>query len=96
MVILRKPVTMTSLLFCCSLSNFVYLLLLLLTLSYYYYFSTFSTTVVVSNVGSSILVLFSLFSHPFCMVCFLICKIVINYIGVGVLSNVFGGRTSVG
>ena len=30
-VILRKPVTMTSLLFCCSLRNFIYSLLLLLT-----------------------------------------------------------------
>ena len=87
---------MTSLLFCCSLSNFIYLLLLLLTLSKFYYFSTFSTTVLASNVGSSVLLLFSLFSHPLCMVCFLICKIVINYIGVGVLSNVFGGRISVG
>ena len=26
----------------------------------------------------------------------LICEIVINYIGLGVLANVFGGRTSVG
>ena len=30
-VILRKPVTMTSLLFCCSLLNVMYSLLLLLT-----------------------------------------------------------------
>ena len=46
-------------------------------------------------VGSSVLLLFSLFSHPLCMVCILICEIVINYIGLGVLANVFGGRTSV-
>ena len=30
-VVLRKPFTMTSLLFCCSLPNFIYSLLLLLT-----------------------------------------------------------------
>ena len=30
------------------------------------------------------------------MVYFLICEIVIIYIGLGVLANVFGGRTSVG
>ena len=54
------------------------------------------TNVVVSNVGSSLLLLFSLFSHLLCMVCFLICEIVINYIGLGVLANVFGGQTSVG
>ena len=54
-----------------------------------FYLSTLST-VVVSNVGSSVLLLFSLFSHPLCMVCFLICEIVINYIGLGVLANVFG------
>ena len=30
------------------------------------------------------------------MVCFLICEIIINYIRLGVLANVFGGRTSVG
>ena len=58
--------------------------------------ATFSTNVVVSNVGSSVLLLFSLISHQLCMACFLICEIVINHIGLGVLTNVFGGRTSVG
>ena len=61
-----------------------------------FYLSTFSTTVVIINVGSSVLLLLSLVFHPLCRVCLLICDIVIHYIGMGVIVNVFGGRTSVG
>ena len=61
-----------------------------------FYLSTFSTNVVISKVGGSVLLLFSLFSHPFCLVFCLICEIVINYIGLAVLANVFGERTSNG